>query len=121
MSPEDTDQTVYTVAFDGDRFLMVWNSKRNGWEMPGGHVKSGETLEQAAVREFEEEAGHSVELLGIRPLEGCHVCAARLGDRISEHPEMRVELFTEIPEELFFDREEYVDVISWARSVIMGK
>ena len=36
-------RTAYAIAFDGDRFLMVWHNKRNGWEMPGGHVEEGET------------------------------------------------------------------------------
>ena len=49
-------RTAYAVAFDGDRFLMVWHRRRKGWEMPGGHVEEGETSAQAAAREFLEEA-----------------------------------------------------------------
>ena len=118
MTQTDTDQTVYTVAFKDGRFLMVWNPKRNGWEMPGGHVKSGETLEEGAVREFAEEAGYSVSIVAMRDLEYCHVFAAVLGERLPDAPEMRTELFEEIPDQLFFDRAEYEDVIPWAKREI---
>ena len=115
MTQTDTDETVYTVAFMDGRFLMVWNPKRKGWEMPGGHVKSGETLEEGAVREFAEEAGYSVRIVKMRDLGYCHVFAAVLGEKLPGAPEMRVELFGEIPDELFFDRAEYEDVVPWAR------
>nr|MDA8188223.1 NUDIX domain-containing protein [Dehalococcoidales bacterium] len=40
---------------DGDIFLL---HKPNGeWVMPKGHLESGETPEQAAVREVLEETG----------------------------------------------------------------
>ncbi len=114
-------RTAYAVAFVGDRFLMVYNERRGGWEMPGGHVEEGETSEQAAVREFEEEAGYRIEVLETRDIGYCDVCAAVIVERMGEPCEMRSELFSEIPEQLSFDREEYEDTVPWARSVLKQK
>lgn len=106
------------MAFDGDRFLMVWHPRRNGWEMPGGHVEEGETSAQAATREFLEEAGYRIEVLETRDIGYCDVCAAILGERVTEDCEMECRMFSEIPDKLSFDREEYEDTIPWARSVV---
>lgn len=38
------------------------------WNWPAGHVDPGETLQQAAVREAEEETGFKVKLLDEKPL-----------------------------------------------------
>ena len=53
-------RTSYAVAFHEGLFLMVYNGRRRGWEMPGGHVEEGETSAQAAARETEEESGYSI-------------------------------------------------------------
>ncbi len=41
----------------GPLYLLVNRSDNSVWEQPGGHVETGETLEQAAVRECIEELG----------------------------------------------------------------
>lgn len=111
-------RTVYAVAFSGDRFLMVWHSRRNGWEMPGGHVEEGETSAQAAAREFVEESGYEIKVLETRDIGYCDVCAAVLGRKVRDDCEMESRLFSELPEQLSFDREEYLDTVPWARFVI---
>lgn len=59
----DTDDSAYTVAFGDGGFLMVFNPRRGGWEMPGGHIREGETAEEGARREFMEEAGYLMDIV----------------------------------------------------------
>ncbi len=110
--------SVYTVAFKDDKFLMVWHTRRNGWEMPGGHIEEGETSEQAAKREFLEEAGYDIRIVATRDIGCCDVCAAVLGEKVNEDCEMESRLFSEIPDQLYFDREEYEDTVPWAKRMI---
>lgn len=93
---------------------MVYNKNRKGWEMPGGKVEEGETVVDAAKREFAEEAGCDVDIFSVRDLGYCYVCAAELGERICVC-EMESRLFDSVPDELSFDREEYEDVVPWAK------
>ncbi len=116
-----TKHTVYSVAFEDDRFLMVYNPKRNGWEMPGGSIERGETVEQGAKREFLEEAGYDIEIVAVRDLLYCDVCACRLLNKKNQDWEMKSALFSELPRNLSFDRAEYEDVIPWAKSKLNGK
>lgn len=112
-------RTAYAVAFAPDgRFLMVWHPRRNGWEMPGGHVEAGETSEQACIREFMEESGYSIEIVATRDIGYCDVCAAVLGEKVTDACEMESGLFSEIPEKLSFDRAEYDDTVSWAENQV---
>jgi 8-oxo-dGTP diphosphatase len=115
-----TSRTVYAIAFRDDGFLMVFHPRRNGWEMPGGSVEPGETSEIAAKREFMEEAGYEIEVLAVRDIGCCDVCACRLLDRVTDDCEMKSELFFELPEILSFDREEYKDTVPWAKSVVLN-
>ena len=57
------EKFTYVIAFDGDKFVMVRHRDRK-WEMPGGRLLKGENFEQAAVREFFEETGMSLEIIG---------------------------------------------------------
>ncbi|PZS36444.1 MAG: NUDIX hydrolase [Pseudonocardiales bacterium] len=56
------------VDLDGDVPLgaLIGRTDRHGrllWSLPKGHIEAGETAEQAAVREVEEETGISGEIL----------------------------------------------------------
>jgi 8-oxo-dGTP diphosphatase len=51
------------IIRDGDRILSCQRSYgefKDGWEFPGGKLEEGETGEQAAVREIQEELGVAV-------------------------------------------------------------
>ena len=39
------------------KVLLVQHSKHRGWDFAKGHLEKGETNEQAAIREVEEETG----------------------------------------------------------------
>ncbi len=108
-------RTSYCVAFDGDGFLMVYHPRRKGWEMPGGKLEPGETPEKAAVRECLEESGYEIKVVSVRDIGYCDVCAARIVSKKGDG-EMESRLFSDIPEELSFDRNEYEEVVPWARS-----
>lgn len=109
--------TVYTAAFDGNKFLMVYNQKRKGWEMPGGHIESGETPEDAARREFMEESGYDVQLIDKKIDHGAWIFVAKLGGKKGKG-EMKSSLFQELPSELAFGLDEYTGVLEWARSLL---
>ncbi|MBQ1163520.1 NUDIX domain-containing protein, partial [Streptomyces sp. A73] len=60
------------IIVDGDRVLMVRRRVKEGelrWQFPAGGIEDGETAEQAAVRETQDETGltvDAVKLLGER-------------------------------------------------------
>lgn len=113
----EKQRCVYSVGMKDGRFLMVFNPKRNGWEMPGGKIESGEDVEEAATREFAEESGYAVRVVGRMSIGYCDVCACTIGDKVGDG-EMRSELFDTLPSDLAFDTDEYTMVIDWARSLL---
>lgn len=63
--PDDAPDHTVLLVFGSvrlDRFLMAHHRER-GWELPGGRVEAGESLEGSARREWEEETGLPVERL----------------------------------------------------------
>ena len=48
---------VVCVSKYKDKYVFSYNKKRNGWEIPGGHIEEGETWQDAAKREMFEETG----------------------------------------------------------------
>ena len=61
-APVELVTTGFTLAFDGDRVLLVRLADRD-WHPPGGHRELGENPREAAMREAMEEAGCRVEAL----------------------------------------------------------
>ena len=64
-SDYDSRLAAYAVVVD-DRdhlLLALWNETGQPlWTLPGGGVELEETVEQAAVRELQEETGYEIEL-----------------------------------------------------------
>jgi len=47
------------------RILLILRTDNNYWSIPGGGIKPGETIKQAAVREVKEETGIDCEVTGL--------------------------------------------------------
>ena len=66
--PDAPRVAVGAVVLDGDRVLLARRGHPPGqgkWSIPGGLVHLGERIEEALVREIEEESGLRVRLLGL--------------------------------------------------------
>lgn len=113
-------RTVYGIGFLADRFLMVYNPSRKGWEMPGGHVESGETDEEAVKREFLEESGFSFIPIAKKERDDVSVFAGTV-ERTPLRGEMEWQFFKQLPENLAFPEEEYEEMIAWGRKVCRNR
>jgi len=110
--------SVYSIAFKDGKFMMVYNNTtRKGWEMPGGRIEKGETVERAAEREYLEESGYAVNVIAKEHMNGCWVCCCELLEK-QGNGEMETEMFSELPEDLSFPVSEYEGVIEWSQSVM---
>lgn len=63
--PRNPIPTVDVILeLSGRGIVLIWRKNEPvGWALPGGYVDYGESLEQAAVREAEEEIGLRVEIV----------------------------------------------------------
>ena len=51
------------IVNDKKEILVLFRKNHGHYELPGGKVESGETIEQAALRECKEETGVDLELI----------------------------------------------------------
>jgi ubiquinone/menaquinone biosynthesis C-methylase UbiE/8-oxo-dGTP pyrophosphatase MutT (NUDIX family) len=92
-------------------WVLGFNSKRNGWELPGGHRNEGESLLDAGIREAYEEVGatlENIEFKGFYILENGHKTAFMVADTKTFNPNIinmeisKVKLFSTFPDNLSF-------------------
>jgi 8-oxo-dGTP diphosphatase len=90
--------------------------------MPGGHVEEDEDPRDAAIREFREETGMSLDIVGQIDLGEGTVFAGvvRRDGRSSSLPEeiSEVRTFGELPENLSFPLVEYERVLAMALDAV---
>lgn len=82
--PERPILGIGGVVLQGGRVLLVQRAHeplKGEWSLPGGAVDTGETLEQAVVRELREETGLDVEVRSL----------VEVVQRITRDPDGRVE------------------------------
>jgi len=56
------------IVFRGDEVLLIRRGKppyKGEWSIPGGKIEHGETAEEAALRELDEETGVKAEIIGL--------------------------------------------------------
>lgn len=55
---------IITRDFNGEKKILVTqHSGHEGWDFPKGHIELGESAEQAAIREVEEETGVKAKII----------------------------------------------------------
>lgn len=102
-------------------WVLSFNKKRHGWEFPGGHVESGETWQQTAIRETKEEVQAQLKDLkyyGFYVLPSGHttlITAANVDYYISNAGDFETEnttVFPKLPDDLTFKDGLYQFIIS---------
>ncbi|MBQ4845696.1 NUDIX domain-containing protein [Pseudoalteromonas sp. MMG005] len=52
-----TRQTTRAIVLDGDKILLLYTARYDDYTLPGGGVDSGESIQDALLRELQEETG----------------------------------------------------------------
>ena len=107
------DESEYTrvvcVCRYKDKYVFSFNKKRNGWEIPGGHIEEGESWMEAAKREMYEETGatniklqpvcvYKISTFGLL----CYCEILEMEELPKEYEMEKIMLSDELPENLTF-------------------
>lgn len=63
MNPPKHIVSAATIVINDHNEILLIKGPRRGWEMPGGQVEEGESLQNAAIRETKEESGIDIEII----------------------------------------------------------
>ncbi|MBB5178843.1 8-oxo-dGTP pyrophosphatase MutT (NUDIX family) [Planomicrobium koreense] len=93
--------------------LLLIKGPRRGWEMPGGQVEEGESLEAAAIRETKEETGIDIKALkfcGIFQNVSGSICNTLF---LAEHAGGELATSAESLEAGYFPLKEALEMVVW--------
>ncbi|WP_409292754.1 NUDIX hydrolase [Peribacillus sp. SCS-37] len=62
-SPPRHIVSAAAIVINEQNEILLIKGPRRGWEMPGGQVEEGESLQAAAIRETKEESGIDIEVV----------------------------------------------------------
>ncbi|WP_315795393.1 NUDIX hydrolase [Paenibacillus sp. BIC5C1] len=63
MNPPKHIVSAAAIVMNENNEILLIRGPRRGWEMPGGQVEEGESIQDAAVRETKEESGIDIEII----------------------------------------------------------
>ncbi|OAB38326.1 NUDIX hydrolase [Paenibacillus glacialis] len=63
MNPPKHIVSAAAIVINDQNQILLIKGPRRGWEMPGGQVEVGESLQSAAIRETKEESGIDIEII----------------------------------------------------------
>jgi 8-oxo-dGTP diphosphatase len=88
MEEDDTFQVVQVLATEPSResYLMGRRLRDGTWEFPGGKIKQGEDIEEAAVRELNEEMNLELDDSDVEKLEKGDSYPSKDDDRFQLNP-----------------------------------
>lgn len=107
-SEEEYTRAVCVARYK-DKYVFCYNKKRNGWEIPGGHIEEGETWQDAAKREMYEETGATkieVEPISVYKISSfallCYCEILEMGDLPDGYEMNEILLSDELPDNLTY-------------------
>ena len=113
MTPPKHIVSAATIVLNDQQEILLIKGPRRGWEMPGGQVEEGESLEDAAIRETMEESGIEIEIIkfcGVFQNVSGSICNTLfLAKAIGGEPTTSVESL----EVGFFPIEKALEMVTW--------